>query len=314
MKAIRIHAYGGPEVLLFEDAPRPRLAEGDVLVRVHAAGINPVDWKIRQGYLRETIPYPLPFIPGWDLSGVVEEIGPGAAGFAAGFSVGDAVYARPDIARDGAYAECIAVRASELARKPKTIGHVEAAGVPLAGITAWQALFEVAGLSAGQSVLIHAASGGVGSFAVQFATWKGARVLATASAANHELVRGLGADTVIDYRTTRFEEMARDVDVVFDTIGGETQERSWGVLKPGGIQVSIVSPPSEETAKARGVRAGYLFIGPNAPILSEIARLIDEGRVRPIIGEVLPLSEARRAHELSQTGHAKGKIVLTVAG
>lgn len=308
MKAIRIHEYGGPEVLRYEDAPKPTPAEGDVLVRVHAAGINPVDWKVRQGYLREKIPYPLPFIPGWDLSGVVEEIGPGATGFA----VGDEVYSRPDIARDGTYAEYIAVRASELARKPKSLSHVEAAGVPLAGITAWQALFDVGGLEAGQSVLIHAASGGVGSFAVQFAKWKGARVLATASAANRKLVRGLGADEVIDYRTTRFEEVAHGVDVVFDTIGGETQERSWSVLKPGGIQVSIVSPPSEDTARQHGARAGYLFIGPNAPILTEIARLIDEGRVRPIIGEVMPLSDARRAHELSQTGHAKGKIVLRV--
>ena len=310
MKAIRIHKYGGPEVLRHEDAPRLRPAEGDVLVRVHAAGVNPVDWKVRQGYLREKIPYALPFIPGWDLSGVVEEIGPGATGFA----VGDEVYARPDIARDGAYADCIAVRASELARKPKSIGHVEAAGVPLAGITAWQALFDVAGLTAGQSVLIHAASGGVGSFAVQFAKWKGARVLATASAANHELVRGLGADEVIDYRTTRFEDAAQGMDVVLDTIGGETQDRSWAVLKPGGIQVSTVSPPPEETARQHGVRAGYLFIGPNAPVLTEIARLIDEGRVRPVIGEVMPLAEARRAHELSQTGHAKGKIILRVAG
>lgn len=309
MKAIRIHAYGGPEVLRYEEAPRPHLAEGDVLVRVHAAGINPVDWKVRQGYLRQMIPYTLPFIPGWDVSGVVEEVGPGAQGFA----VGDEVYSRPDIARDGAYAEYIAVRASELARKPRTLSHVEAAGVPLAGITAWQALFDVGGLEAGQTVLIHAASGGVGSFAVQFAKWKGARVLATASATNHELVRGLGADEVIDYRTTRFENVARDVDVVFDTLGGETQRRSWSVLKPGGIQVSIVSPPSEETAKAHGVRAGYLFIGPNAVVLTEIARLIDEGHVRPIIGEVMPLAEARRAHELSQTGHARGKIVLKVA-
>ena len=308
MKAIRIHEYGGPEVLRYEEAPRPRLAEGDVLVRVHAAGINPVDWKVRQGYLREMIPYPLPLIPGWDLSGVVEEIGPGAEGFA----VGDEVYSRPDIARDGAYAEYIAVRASELARKPKSIGHVEAAGVPLVGITAWQALFDIAGLGAGQSVLIHAASGGVGSLAVQFAKWKGARVLATASAANHELIRGLGADEAIDYRTTRFEDVARGVDVVFDTIGGETQERSWSVLKPGGIQVSIVSPPLEETARRHGVRAGYIFIKPNAAVLTEIARLIDEGRVRPVVGETLPLAEARRAHELSQTGHARGKIILKV--
>lgn len=308
MKAIRIHEYGGPEVLRYEDAPKPELAEGDVLVRVHAAGINPVDWKIRQGYLKDKIPYPLPFIPGWDLSGVVEAVAPGAEGF----KPGDEVYSRPDIARNGAYAEYIAVRASELARKPASISHEEAAGVPLAAITAWHALFETAGLSAGQTVLIHAASGGVGSFAVQFAKWRGARVIGTASAANHELLRRLGADEVIDYRTTRFEDVARDVDVVFDTIGGETQERSWGVLRKGGILVSIVSPPSEEKARTHGVRQGYIFIGPNAAWLTEIARLIDEGRVRPVIGEVLPLSEARRAHELSQSGHARGKIVLRV--
>ncbi|WP_207459713.1 NADP-dependent oxidoreductase [Azospirillum sp. SYSU D00513] len=308
MKAVRIHEYGGPEVLRYEEAPRPVPGEGDVLVRVHAAGINPVDWKLRAGWLKEKLPYDLPLILGWDLSGVVEEVGPGVTEF----SVGEEVYSRPDIQRDGAYAEFVAVRASELARKPKSIGHVEAAGVPLAAITAWQALFESAGLAAGQTVLVHAAAGGVGSFAVQFAKWRGARVVATASAANHALVRDLGADEVIDYRTTRFEEAVREVDMVFDTIGGETQERSWGVLREGGMLVSVISPPSEETARAHGVRQDYIFIGPNAAWLTEIAGLIDAGHVRPLIGEVFPLSEVRKAHELSQTGHARGKIVLKV--
>jgi NADPH:quinone reductase-like Zn-dependent oxidoreductase len=310
MKAVRIHEYGGPEVLRYEEAPRPQLAEGDVLVRVHAAGVNPVDWKIREGYLRERLRYELPLVLGWDVSGVVAEVGPGVRDLA----VGDEVYARPDITRDGAYADYVAVRASELARKPHSVGHTEAAGVPLAAITAWHALFETAHLAAGQSVLVHAAAGGVGIFAVQFARWRGARVIGTASAGNHALVRELGADAVIDYRTTRFEDAVREVDVVLDTVGGETQERSWGVLKKGGLLVSTVRPPSEEAARAHGARPAYIFIGPNAGWLTEIARLIDAGRVRPVIGEVLPLAEARRAHELSQSGHARGKIILRVAG
>jgi len=306
MKAVRVHEYGGPEVLRYEDAPRPTLEPDDVLVRVRAAGVNPVDSKKRTGY-RE---HPLPFIPGWDLSGVVERVGDRVSEWAAG----DEVFARPDIGRDGSYAEFIAVRASELAPKPASLSHTEAAAVPLAALTAWQALYDEAGLQAGQSVLIHAAAGGVGHYAVQLAKLRGAHVIGTASTGNHDFLRRLGADECVDYRQTRFEDVVRDVDVVFDTIGGETRERSWGVLRKGGIQVSIIFPPPERhEAEPHGVRAGYVFVQPNRRQLDEIRQLVDSGRIRPYVQAVVPLAEARRAHETVQAGHTRGKIVLEIA-
>jgi NADPH:quinone reductase-like Zn-dependent oxidoreductase len=308
MKAIRIHEYGGSEVLMFEEAPRPQPAAGDVLIRVHAAGVNPVDWKVREGYLKDVLPYSLPFIPGWDVSGTVEAAGSGVSMF----QKGEEVYSRPDIARDGAYAEFIVVRESELALKPKSIDHVQAAAIPLAALTAWQALFDVGGLSAGQKVVIHAAAGGVGSFAVQLAKWKGAHVIGTASERNQSLLRELGVDEPIDYHKTRFDDVVHDVDVVLDTIGGDTQHRSWGVLKKGGILVSILSPPSQEEAAKHGARPGYVFVQPNSAELTEIAKLVDAGKVKPVVETVLPLAEARRAQELSQTRHTRGKIVLKV--
>jgi NADPH:quinone reductase-like Zn-dependent oxidoreductase len=308
MKAVRIHAYGGPEVLTYEDVPLPAIAADDLLIRVHAAAINPVDWKIREGYLRGFIDYKLPIVLGWDVSGVVEAVGADVTTF----KPGDEVYSRPNIERNGAYAEYIAVKASEVALKPQSIDHIHAAAVPLAGITAWHCLFESAQLSAGQRVLIHAAAGGVGSYAVQFAHWKGAYVIGTASARNRDFLLGLGADEVIDYQTTRFEDGLEPVDVVFDTIGGDVQESSWQVVKPGGILVSIVSPPSEEKAAAHHCRSAYVFIQPRADWLTEMAQLIDAGQVKSIIETVLPLNQAVEAHKLSQGGHTRGKIVLQV--
>ncbi|MBI3345301.1 MAG: NADP-dependent oxidoreductase [Gammaproteobacteria bacterium] len=309
MKAVRIHEYGGPEVLRLEDAPVPVPAAGEVLIRVHAAGINPVDWKIREGRLRGRVEHRLPLVLGWDVAGVIEVLGPGVTLF----KIGDALYARPDIARDGGYAEYIAVRASEVALKPKSLDFIHAAAVPLAGLTAWQALFDAAKLAAGQSILIHAGAGGVGSYAVQFAHWKGARVIATASARNADLVRSLGADQVIDYTQTRFEDEVQDLDVVFDTVGEEVQQRSWQVLKKGGILVSILALTVPDDAAARGLRSAYVFVQPNAAQLGQIAELIDTGHVKPVVEIVLPLSEVRRAHILSQSRHARGKIVLRVA-
>lgn len=308
MKAVRIHAYGGPEVLSYEDAPLPAIAEDDVLIRVHAAAVNPVDWKIREGYLQGFIDYNLPLVLGWDVSGVVEAVGASVTTF----KPGDEVYSRPNIERDGAYAEYIAVKASEVASKPKTVDHIHAAAVPLAGITAWHCLFEAAGLTAGQRVLIHAAAGGVGSYAVQFARWKGAYVIGTASAQNQDFLLDLGANEVIDYKTTQFENVVEPVDVVFDTIGGDVQERSWQVVKPGGILVSVVSPPSEEKATAHQCRSAYVFIQPRADWLTEMAQLIDAGQVKSIVETVLPLSQVTEAHKLSQSGHTRGKIVFQV--
>jgi NADPH:quinone reductase-like Zn-dependent oxidoreductase len=308
MKAIRIHEYGPPEVLRYEDAPRSELGDGDVLVRVHAGAINPVDWKIRAGYVRDWLKYKLPLIPGWDFSGVIEETGPEAGPW----KRGDEVYARPDIARDGAYAEYIAVRASEIAAKPKSLDHVHSAAIPLAGLTAWQALFDAAGLSAGQKVLIHAAAGGVGHFAVQFAKWKGAFVAGTASARNHDFLRSLGVDQIIDYTSTRFEDVVRDFDVVLDTMAGETRDRSWGVLKKGGILVTVLGQPSQEDANAHGVRGAGIFVQPNPAQLAEIAGLADTGKVKVCVDGVFPLAEAARAHVLGETNRTRGKIVLQV--
>jgi NADPH:quinone reductase-like Zn-dependent oxidoreductase len=309
MKAVRFHTYGGPEVLQYEDAPKPEPGAGDVLVKVHAAGINPVDWKIRAGHTKGFLDYALPCILGWDVSGVVESTGAGVTEW----RPGDEVYARPDISRPGAYAEYVAVRASELARRPKSLDHVHAAAIPLAGLTAWQALFDHGGLAAGQSVLIHAAAGGVGSFAVQFAKIRGARVAATASARNHEYLKELGADQVIDYTAARFEDAVHDVDMVLDTMAGETRARSWKVLKKGGILVSILGPPpGAEEAAAHGVRQAMFLVRPNRAELDEIATLVDAGKLKVTLQAVFPLAEAAKAHELSQTLHARGKIVLKV--
>jgi NADPH:quinone reductase-like Zn-dependent oxidoreductase len=307
MKAIRIHSYGGPEVLAYEEAPRPTPGAGEVLVRVRAAGVNPVDWKIREGLLKDSLQYTFPFIPGWDLSGIIEETGSGVTYF----KPGDAVFSRPDISRDGAYAEFIVVNESLLAKKPRSIDHVHAAGIPLAAMTAWQALFDGAQLQRGQRVLIHAGSGGVGSFAVQLAKWKGAHVIATCSTANVDFVKGLGADEVIDYRQTDFIHM-KHVDAVLDTLGGEVQERSWKVIKPFGILVSTVSQPSVETAESLNIRQAFVLLKPDGALLADIAKLVDAGTIKSPVETVLPLSEARKAQELSKTGHTRGKIVLNV--
>ena len=309
MKAIRIHNYGGPEVLKHEEAPRPQPGAGEVLIRVHATSVNPIDWKVRQGYMKDLWPHKFPLILGWDVSGVVEAIGTGVSRF----KKGDEVYSVPNPSRDGAYAEYIVVEESELALKPKSLHHVHAAAVPLAALTAGQALFDAGQLVSGQRVLIHGGSGGVGHLAVQLAKWKGAHVLATASTKNQELLRELGVDEPIDYTKQKFEDVARDVDLVLDLIGGETQERSWSVLKKGGLLLSLVQPPSEEKAKALGVRAAFVAGHPSGAQLAEIAKIIDAGQLAPVIDRILPLSEVRRAHELSRSGHTHGKIVLRIS-
>src|SRR6201993_505687 len=309
MKAIRIHNYGGPEVLKYEDAPRPEPQAYDVLVRVHAAGVNPIDWKVREGHMKDFWPHKFPLILGWDLSGVVERLGRGVSRF----KISDEVYSLPDPARDGAYADYIVVCESELALKPNALHHIRAAAVPLAALTAWQSLFGTAQLQPDQRVLLHAGSGGVGHFAVQLAKWKGAYVFATASTKNQDLLRELGVDESIDYTQQRFEDIARKIDIVLDTLGAETQERSWSVLKKGGNLVSLVQPPSEKKAEELGVRAALLGAQPNGVQLAEIATIIDSGKLAPVIDRILPLSEARRAHELSQSGHTHGKIALRVS-
>jgi NADPH:quinone reductase-like Zn-dependent oxidoreductase len=308
MKAVRIHQYGGREVLSLDEIPVPDIAPDEVLVRVVAASINPVDWKVRAGYLAQMIPHQLPLTLGWDVSGVVVASGSEVTQWQAG----DAVYSRPDLARNGTYAEFVAIRANECARKPRTISHVEAASLPLAGITAWEAMMDTAQVRAGQRVLVHAGSGGVGSLAIQLVKAAGATVIATASGRNRALVESLGVDQFVDYTTTKAAHAVEPVDAVFDTLGGAVQEASWSLLKPGGIQVSIISPPDEAKAAAIGVRAGFVFIGPNAPVLDKLATMVDGGSLRPIVGAEFALEDIAAAHALSESGRAVGKIVLYV--
>ncbi|MFT4975753.1 MAG: NADPH:quinone reductase-like Zn-dependent oxidoreductase [Myxococcota bacterium] len=308
MKAIRIHSYGDVETLRYEDAPMPEPGADDVRVRVHAAAVNPVDWKIRAGYLAAMVPHQLPLILGWDVSGVIDKVGADVTHL----SVGDAVYSRPDIIRDGSYAEYMVVRASEVAARPETLSHNEAAAVPLAGLTAWQGLFDHAKLKKGERVLIHAGAGGVGSFAIQLAKWAGAHVIATGSAGSEALIRDLGADGFVNYRTQRFEEVLAKVDVVLDTIGGDTQARSIPLLRSGGRLISVVGAPDADALAAVGATGGAFMVQPSSENLGSIAQLIDAGSVRVLIDSVFPLSETRAAHEKSQTGRAKGKIVLEV--
>jgi NADPH:quinone reductase-like Zn-dependent oxidoreductase len=310
MHAVRFHSYGGPDVLVLEEVPRPEAGAGEVLIRVHAAGVNPLDWKVRAGHLKAWMRHRLPLIPGWDVSGVVEAVAPDVTAF----KVGDAVYGMLDFMRNGTYAEYVAAKTVHLAFKPSDIDHFQAGAVPLASLTAWQSLFEVAGLKPGQTVLIHAAAGGVGHFAVQLAKWKGAKVIGTASAGNGSFLRELGAHEVIDYRTTRFEEAAHDADVVLDTIGGDTQERSWQVLKKGGILVATLGISSPEAARQHGVRGEGILVHPDAAQLSQIAALINDEKLKPAVATTLPLAEAAKAHELSEAGHVRGKIVLRVGG
>lgn len=308
MKAIRIHEFGGPEVLELDEIEIPKPAEDEVLIKVYATSINPVDWKIREGLRKEKFPAKLPLTLGWDVSGVIEQAG----NHVRNFSIGDEVYSRPDPNRNGTYAEYVVVKANQVSLKPRSIDHIQAAAVPLAGLTAWQGLFKHGQLQKGQRVLIHAASGGVGTFAVQFARWKGAYVIGTASEANLDFVKQIGANEVIDYKNERFEERVSDVDLVFDTIGGDTQKRSIQVLKDGGRLITTLKPEFGDQAKARNI---YLegFTAQSYPDdLQQIADLIDEGWVSPVISRVMSLEEARQAEIISEEGHTRGKIVLKV--
>lgn len=308
MKAVRIHSFGGPEVLLYEDAPEPIPAANEILVKVNAAALNPVDRFTRLGYLQGMVNFPLPFVPGLDLAGVVAAVGSDVTGVA----VGDEVYGYSNMMRQGAMAEYAIVTPNEIAAKPKTVDFAAAAATPLAAISAWQALKQ-SGLQSGQTVLIHGAGGGVGSFAVQFARQQGARVLATAATGKMAFLKELGVDQAIDYTHTRFEDVAQNVDVVLDAVGGEVMERSFAVLKPGGTLVTLAGQPDQAVAEAHGVRGLGMMTQANSADLAAIAALIDAGQVKPIVSTVLPLSEAAAAHEHLDLGHLLGKIVLRVA-
>lgn len=313
MKAVRIHAYGGHEVLAYEDAPVPAIEPDEVLIRVAATSVNPFDWAVRNGYVAEYYAYTFPLILGLDVSGVVEEAG----SMVRSLKPGDAVYTRAHPGKNGGYAEYIAVPASLVARKPQSLDHLQAASVPHVAVSAWRALFDTADLQAGQTVLIHGAAGGVGTMAVQLAKHQGARVIGTASANNLDYVKSLGADQVIDYNTTRFEDVVKDVDQVLDLVGdmgSGTLQRSWQVLKPGGMLASLVQFPSPETAAQHGVRSAMVAAEVcDTQTLEKIARLIDDGQLRTLVSSVYPLAEIVQAHSLSESRHLRGKIVLQVA-
>jgi len=314
MKAVRIHKYGGRDVLVYEEAPLPEVAKDGVLVRVVATTVNPFDWAVRNGYVANYYTYTFPHILGLDVSGVVEAVGSEVKDF----SIGDAVYARTHPSVNGAYASFTSLPASAVAKKPLSLDYIQAAAVPHAAFSAWQALINTAHLSTGQTVLIHGAAGGVGTFAVQIAKSLGAQVIGTCSAQNLEYLLSLGSDEVIDYNVTRFEEVVHDVDVVLDLvgdIGDNTQQRSWDVIKPGGKLVSLVQFPSQEAAAEHGVQG--IFVSADAcdgQTLTEIGALIDNGQLNPVVSTTLPLTDIKQAHEKSESRHVRGKIVLKVDG
>jgi NADPH:quinone reductase-like Zn-dependent oxidoreductase len=308
MKAIRVHDRGGAERLAYEDAPTPTPLPGEARVRVVAAGVTPgeLDWPAT--YEDRTGADRLPSILGHEFAGIVDAVGPDTAGA----KIGDAVFALSDFWRDGAYAEYTVIVASDLAPMPSTIDFITAAAAPLSALTAWQALFDHANLGAGQAVLIHGAAGGVGSLAVQLAHWRGARVLGTASADDLKFIRGLGADETIDYVATRFEDVARDVDVVLDLVGGETLDRSWGVVKRGGVIVTTIGEISQARAAETGVRGVSFIVAPSRRELGEIAGCIDRGTLWPEVARLLPLARAREGFEGGARGRSRGKTVLSV--
>lgn len=308
MKAIVIKEYGNRDVLEYTETDRPQPKDDEILVKVHAAAVNPVEWKIRAGD-GERFGLKLPLILGGDIAGTVEEIGDGIENF----KKGDAIYGMTASGGfSGGYAEYALVKADGIAPKPESLSFEEAAAIPIAALTAWQSIFDLADLQSGQRILITGASGGVGSFAVQFAKAKGAYVIGTASGRNEEFVRSLGADEFVDYTAQKFEEVVKEVDVVFDTVGGETQARAFQTLKKGGFLATSAGTPSEEKAKEFGVEAEFVFCKPNAQQLAEINRLIEDGKVKIHIETILPLAEVKKAHELSESGRTRGKIVMTV--
>ncbi len=308
MRAIRLHSRGGTRAMVFEEAPTPSLEAGDVLVRVHATGTTPTELGWNSTYTRRSGEERLPVIPGFEFSGTVVSSSPGVSDFAKG----DEVFGLLDFWRDGAAADYVAVQASEIALKPTSIDHVRAAAIPLSGLTAWQALFDHAHVRPGDRVLIHGAAGGVGSYAVQLAHWKGAYVIGTASEGRAPFLRDLGADEVLDYSRERFEDRVRGVDTVLDTVGGDTLDRSWRTVRPGGTLVTIVGETSEAQEKEFGVRGVSMLVQPRRAELIELSRLVGSGALRPVVDAVFPLASSREAYERGAGGHNRGKVVLRV--
>ncbi|WP_064094035.1 NADP-dependent oxidoreductase [Rossellomorea aquimaris] len=308
MKAIVINQYGDKEVLEESVLDKPVIEDDQVLVESYATSINPIDWKVRAGYLKEMLSFDFPIILGWDTAGIIVEKGKDVTSF----EVGDRVFARPATTRQGTYAEYVPVDESLLARIPESMSYSEAASIPLAGLTAWQCLVDFGKIKEGDKVLIHAGSGGVGNFAIQIAKSFGAYVATTASGKNEEFVKSLGADQFINYKEEDFSEVLQDFDLVLDSMGGEVQSNSYKVLKKGGKLVSIAQPPNEEEAKKYGVHAEFLWLDPKGDQLQKLASMFEAGELKPVVGETYQFSEQglKDAHALSETHHAKGKIVI----
>jgi NADPH:quinone reductase-like Zn-dependent oxidoreductase len=309
MKAVVVNEYGGAEVLKYQDAPRPEAKNDEILVRVMAAAVNPVDTYVRQGMFAKRGLDNRSMIIGSDIAGVVEKAGAGIKKF----KTGDAVYCYLSVTRGGGYAEFATAKESESALKPRNIDFVEAAAVPLASTTAWQALVDTAKIDKGQTVLIHGGSGGVGSFAIQIAKARGARVIATASAEHQTLLKQLGVDQAIDYTTTKFEDVVKDVDLVLNCVRADALGRSYGVVKKGGIIVSITDEPDQNECAKHGIRGTRLGAHPDSKVLEELTKLIETRKMTPIVSQTFPLAEASKAHQQIETHHTLGKIVLKVA-
>lgn len=309
MKAVRIHGYGGPEVLQYEDAPIPQPGEGEILVRVQAAGVNPIDYKMRSGAVQAIFPLTFPAILGSDFAGVVVEVGEGVKHI----TVGEHVYGTAASEKGGAYAQYAIARGGEVGHKPGALTAVEAASVPVVAMTAWQALHQAARIGRGDKVLIHGAAGGVGMYAIQFARQVGCHIVALSTHEHTSLLRELGADTVLDYNSIQFEQHVSGVDVALDTIGGDIRERTWRTLNAGGILVTTTDPPSQDTAKEYNVRAQMFQMQPSGMLLSDIAKQLNTGELRTFVARILPLEHAAEAQQIQQEGHINGKVVLKVA-
>ena len=308
MKAVVVNDYGGPEVLKYQDAPRPEPKADEILVHVMAAAINPVDTYVRQGMFAKRGIDNRPLILGYDISGVVEKTGADAKKF----KPGDKVYCYLSVMRGGGYAEYAVAKESETGLKPKNINFVEAAAVPLAGTTAWQALVDSAKIEKGQKVLIHGGSGGVGSFAIPIAKARGTKVIATASTVHQPTLQQLGVDQAIDYTTTKFEDIVKDVDVVLNCVRADALGRSYGVVKKGGTIVSITDEPDQTECAKRSLTCSRMGAHPDAKVLEELAKLIEAGKMKPIVSQTFPLADAIKAHQQIETHHTLGKIVLKV--
>ncbi len=304
MQAARIHDYGGPEQIVIEQASRPVPDAGQALVRLKAAGVNPADWKMRAGFMKQFMPLAFPWIPGLEGAGTVETVGPNVTMLKPGQAVLGPI--------TNSYAEFAVASATDLFAKPEFLSFEQAASVPVGSLTAWGAVIDEAQVQPGQHVLVHGGAGGIGLYAVQLARWKGAQVTATASTANAGFVRSLGAEQVIDYHTTKFEDAVKNMDVVIDTVGGDLAERSMRVIRPGGVYITVAGRVDPEIGRAHDIRATNARRADVAK-LQTIIELLQSKQIVPVVGKVFPLAQARQAQELSQTGHGRGRIILLTA-